>query len=127
MRAESPLFRLPCKMCGRCGSIASLQAADSLNSGFPALRTGLWNECAFGASENVYTHPGAATGGSRTKNEDADHQTRVRISRHVFEITQTDTLWRSCIHLFGPLISTPWWLTDFLLGLGCFMSCLRSA
>ena len=55
MRAESPLFRLPYLIRCRFGVIASLQAADLFYSGFPALRTGLWDERAFGASENVYT------------------------------------------------------------------------
>jgi hypothetical protein len=43
--------------------IASLQAADSLPSEFPALRTGLWNECAFGALENVCNRQPAAKKG----------------------------------------------------------------
>ena len=42
MRAESPLSRSPRKMCGRRESIASLQAADSLYSGFSALRVVAW-------------------------------------------------------------------------------------
>jgi len=55
MRAESPPVRLTGMICCRFGVIASLQAADSFYSGFPALRTGLWDERAFGASKNVYT------------------------------------------------------------------------
>jgi hypothetical protein len=38
--------------------IASLQAADFTRCGFPALRTGLVNSRAFGASGNAYTRQG---------------------------------------------------------------------